>query len=152
MGYYETYTQKEMKAILLTVIFLLIFRAVLAPEARMLWAEAARKIDPYKRIMNAISFVESRHQDSVINWRELAYGRYQIRQVRLDDYLLRTGIRYELADMLDSAKAAKVFNYYAHQIGYRNPEKISREWNGGSPNGMKLNQTLKYWQMVKAVL
>jgi citrate lyase beta subunit len=152
MGYYETYTQKEMKAILLTVIFLLIFRAVLAPEARMLWAEAAKKIDPYKRIMNAISFVESRHQDSVINWHELAYGRYQIRQVRLDDYYQRTGMRYELIDMLDSAKAAKVARYYAVMEGWRNPERVARCWNGGVENGMRYRQTLKYWNLVKVNL
>ena len=141
-----------MKAILLTVIFLLIFRAVLAPEFRAVYIDMAKKIDPYKRIMNAISFVESRHQDSVINSRELAYGRYQIRQVRLDDYFKRTQVRYELTDMLDSVKAAKVCRYYAVLEGWRNPERISRFWNGGKPNGMKYRQTLKYWNLVKAKL
>ena len=138
-----------MKQLFLILLFIMLCRLLLAPEARTFFIEKAKAIDPYKWITEAISWVESRHNDTIVNWHELAYGRYQIRKVRIDDYFNRTGIRYALNDMLDSAKAEKVFIFYARLSGWRNPEQIARKWNGGEERGMRYRQTKQYWQRVK---
>jgi Na+-transporting NADH:ubiquinone oxidoreductase subunit NqrC len=119
----------EMKTIFLITIFLLLCRVLAAPEFRTMLIEEAKKYDPYKRILSAISFVESRHNDNAINWGELSYGRYQIRSIRLQDYFERSGIRFNLVDMLDSVKSERVIRYYATRIGFRNEDEIILSWN-----------------------
>jgi hypothetical protein len=101
----------------------------MAPESKAFFIEQGKKIDPYKRILNAISFVESRHNDNAINWSELSFGRYQIREIRLQDYFERSGIRFNLVDMLDSVKSERVARYYATHIGFRNEDEIILSWN-----------------------
>lgn len=81
-----------------------------------------------------------------VNKIEQAYGYFQIRQVRLDDYYERTGIKYTLGDMLNYQKAERVFLHYAIEIGYRDPGKIARDWNGSGP------KTWEYWKKVKNYL
>jgi len=103
------------------------------------------RIDPYEAIWTAICEVES-NTTSVINTKEQAYGIAQIRQIRLDDYYNRTGIRYSLVDMLDSIKSREVFYYYANKN--KDTEQIVRRWNG-DPNS---KQTLKYFNKVKYLL
>jgi hypothetical protein len=140
-----------MKMLLISILILLTLRAF-APEAKRMLIEKAERIDPYKAITEGISWVESRHNSMIINYKEMAYGRWQIRQVRLDDYFRRTGIRYSLDEMLDDRKAQIVFRYYARLIGWREPEQIARKWNGGMENGMRYKQTLSYWNLVKAAI
>ena len=130
MGYYETNTQKEMKAILLTVIFLLIFRAVLAPEARMLWVEASKKIGKLDKIIEAVAWVESGHGKYVWNPEEGAVGWLQIRQCRVDDYNRQTGNNYRLEDFYDYELSRKMFIWYAEKIGLNNTDLLIRKWNG----------------------
>jgi len=134
------------------LIFLFLCRILLAPEFRTLYIESAKRIDPYKKITDAIGWVESRHNTLAINPKEMAIGYFQIREVRLKDYYRRTGIYYTLSDMLDYDKAARVFRYYAELEGWRNPERIARCWNGGVENGMRYKQTLGYWKLVKEQL
>jgi hypothetical protein len=141
-----------MKQLILITIFLLLCKILLAPESRAVFIMQAKAINPYKRITEAIAWVETRNRSNMINFTELAYGKYQVRQVRLDDYHRRTGIRYTLTDMLDERKALKVFNYYANIIGWRDPERIARCWNGGMENGMRYRQTAEYWKLVKSNL
>ena len=121
-----------MKHAILFLILLFVCKVLFAPEHRSALIEYGKKIDPYKRVIEAISWVESRRNDNSINWTEFAYGRYQIRQIRLTDYFQRTGIRYTLTDMLDSAKAGNVIRYYASSFGPYNTEGFILDWNCGS--------------------
>jgi len=101
----------------------------------------------YDTIFEASAYVESRGNPNAVNRVERAYGIVQIRQIRLDDYFQRTGIRYYLTQMWDPVKAKEVFMYYAKQYPPDNSERICREWNGG-PKGMKYNSTKKYYEKV----
>ena len=118
-----------MKHAILFLILLFVCKVLFAPEHRSALIEYGKKIDPYKRVIEAISWVESRRNDNSINWTEFAYGRYQIRQIRLTDYFQRTGIRYTLTDMLDSAKAERVIRYYAASFGPYNTDGFILDWN-----------------------
>jgi hypothetical protein len=138
-----------MKVILL-ITFLLVSYKAFAPEFHWLPVPEPIKIDPYKSIKYAIGKVEvfaNGYMDTLaINQTEQAYGYFQIRQIRIDDYYTRTGIRYTLRDMLDYKKAERVFQYYAAQIGFKNPGEIARRWNGTGP------QTWEYWKKVRNYL
>lgn len=136
--------------IALIVLCLLVSLPVTAPEYKCLIVPAAKRIDPYKPLKFAIGKIECFRNGSfdtlAINHFEQAYGYFQVRQVRLDDYWQRTGIRYSLEDMLDYTKAERVFMYYASEIGFRDPGKIARNWNGSGP------ATWDYWKKVRTFL
>lgn len=138
-----------MKVIFIILLLLVSFKAF-APEFHWLPISIPEKIDPYKPIKYAIGMVEvfkaGKLDTLAVNDYEQAYGYYQVRQCRLDDYYARTGIRYSLQDMLDYDKAERVFMYYATQIGYQNAGKIARSWNGSGP------QTWDYWKKVRKFL
>jgi len=102
-------------------------------------------------IINAIAYVESRHNPCAVNVEENAIGLLQIRQVRIDDYNQRTGKSYHLLDMHDRDKAIEVFDYYAMKIGYHNVERIARCWNGGA-NGMNKISTYNYYLRVVSAM
>jgi hypothetical protein len=135
-----------MKTTVLIILFLLLCRVLMAPESRAFFIEQGKKIDPYKRILNAISFVESRRNDNAINWSELSFGRYQIREIRLQDYFERTGIRFNLVDMLDSVKSERVIRYYSNIFGIYRTDEFIKSWNGSGP------KTVKYLALVKSHL
>ena len=135
-----------MKHILLIITFLLLCRVLLAPESRAFFIERAEKINPYKKIIEAVGWVESRHDTLAINWDEYAYGFFQIRDIRVRDYNRRISANYTVNDMLNYRIAEKVFMYYATRIGWRNPEKIARDWNGSG------KKTIEYWNKVKREL
>lgn len=97
-----------------------------------------------KTIYNAVTFVESRHNDLAVNIKEQAYGRAQIRQIRLNDYYKRTGKRYTLKQMHDNAKSFEVFEYYAKLL--QDDELIIKRWNGSGP------MTIAYYAKVKKAL
>jgi hypothetical protein len=132
-----------MKRIIKLLFFLLISAEIYAPEYRTICVEYTPPVDCYARLIDAIGFVESSHNDSAINHSEQAYGFFQVRQIRLDDYYQRTGIRYELSDMLNRGKAEKVFRYYARGRDY---EKIARDWNGSGRG------TDRYWNKVRQLI
>ena len=116
---------------------------LLAPEANSIIIDRDSGINPYDRLLYAIGMVESNNNDRALNCLEMAYGRYQIRQVRLNDYYKQTGIRYNLTDMYDQTKAKEVFMWYAYRIGEDNPELIIRKWNGSG------SKTYEYLRKVK---
>jgi hypothetical protein len=88
-----------------------------------------------------------RGNHSAVNQREQAYGIAQIRQIRLLDYEMHTGIKYELTDMLDSSLSREVFMFYAEKNLPDGIEEIVRNWNGGS-HGVELASTEKYYEKV----
>jgi hypothetical protein len=132
--------------VILIIFLLLVSIKVLAPSSPCLVIFDSQGIDPFRKLRYAIGMVETKLDTLAINRQERAYGYYQVRQVRLNDYYKRTGIRYSLKDMLDYDKAEKVFMYYATQIGPYDPSRIARNWNGSGP------KTWVYWKKVKKVL
>jgi len=163
--YLRTINQNRqvMKKALIVLCLLVSFPLiVIGPASPKLYIRKSEPIQPYRAIKFAIGKVEvgktmyfrignvnvsMQYMDTTaINQTEQAYGYFQIRQVRLDDYYEQTGIRYYLEEMLEYDKAERVFMHYAAQIGYRNPGKIARSWNGSGPN------TWKYWGKVRSHL
>lgn len=141
-----------MKTLFLITVFLLLCRVLLAPGSKTFFIEKAKEINPYKRIINAIGKVESGHDTLAYNPFEQATGFFQVRPIRLKDFNQRTHSHLTMKDMFSYSKSEAIFLYYARQIGWQNPEKISRCWNGGMEKGMKYRQTAKYWDRVKQEL
>jgi len=141
--------QYSMKVILIIFLLLVSTRAF-APNNPTIYINQSEGINPYKPIIFAIGMVEVFHDGKLdtlsINAKEQAYGYFQVRQVRLDHYYERTGIKYSLQDMLDYEKAEKVFLYFSSIIGYQDPCKIARDWNGSGP------MTWIYWENVSKFL
>jgi hypothetical protein len=130
--------------ITLTIFLLLLFSANMkAPEYPALIIAEGVRIDPYARLLYSVGMVESRNDDNAVNLLEQAYGRYQIRSIRLKDYYQRTGIRYTLAEMRDSVKSRKVIMYYIHSFGVYRQDKFILSWNCNSQ---------KYLQKVKKLI
>ena len=137
---------------LLTLIFLSLICQ--APEQRTLLAERIEPIRPYENVWKAVCMVESSGNPLAYHMEKNGHasiGIAQIQESRIKDFNKRTGKNYKLADMYDPAKSKDVFLHYATGIGYRNPERICRLWNGGEPNGMKIKETYRYWLKVQKV-
>jgi len=130
----------------MSIFFLVITTLLFSPGARYIDVAAPEKTDPWQNLINAIGKVECNYDTTAVNQKEQAYGFFQVRQVRLDDYRKRTGIHYSLADMLDYSKAKRVFMFYAWQYGPYDYEGIAKRWNGSGP------MTEIYWQKVKRYL
>lgn len=141
--------QYSMKVILIIFLLLVSIKAI-APPTPIIYLPIAEKIDPFKQVKWAVGMVEcligGKLDTLAVNDFEQAYGYFQVRQVRLDDYYKRTGIKYSLSDMLDYEKANRVFMYYANRIGPYDPGRIAREWNGSGP------KTWDYWKKVRKYL
>lgn len=127
--------------ILFILIFLYFPATIKAPESKTLFISEDTPIKPYTAIINAIGAIETNHDTLAVNVKEQAYGYFQIRQIRLDDYFYRTGVNYNLPDMLNYRKAERVFMYYALAFRYDDYRGIAREWNK--------SKTDKYWKKVK---
>lgn len=127
----------------MTIFFLVITTLLSAPVYRVIDVPAPVKTDPWARLINAIGKVECDYDTAAVNQSEGAWGFFQIRQVRLDDYRKKTGICFSLEDMLDYHKAKSVFMYYARIAGPYDFEGIAKRWNGSGP------MTEIYWQKVK---
>lgn len=94
--------------------------------------------------MKAVVQVESAGDTLAYNPSEEAAGAFQIRPVRLLDYFQRTGINYKIEDCYNYDISKEIFLYYARQTGYRDYERIARNWNGSGKS------TIDYWDKVKA--
>lgn len=132
----------------MSTIILIFFMTLelLAPESNTAVIIASEPIKPYKTIIKAIGSVECRFDTLAVNPIEQAYGYFQCRQIRLDDYYKQTGIRYSLTDMLDYEKAEKIFLYYASQFNPADIKGICVNWNGVS------KRNLYYKKVQKAML
>lgn len=142
-----------MKKMTTLILFLILTLQSYCPLCiEVLYVVAPVKIQPYELIWNATCMLESNKNPLAYNKKEKAVGLSQIRQVRLNDYNRQTGKNYKLSDMFDPAKNKEVFMFYAAKHNYTEIEIISRCWNGGEENGMKLKQTYKYYLKVKKFL
>lgn len=136
---------------LLTILFLALFSPIKAPSIKVAYLTVSESVNPFEPICDAIGQVESSGDHLAIGDTNLllwSYGRWQVRQSRLDDYYEQTGIYYRAEEMIDTIKAKQVFMYYASQFDYWDVERISRCWNGGK-NGMSYKSTINYWNKVK---
>jgi hypothetical protein len=134
-----------MKIIFILLLLLVSYRAF-APISPCITIVKPEVIDPYKQLIYAIGMVEGKLDTLAINPVEQAYGYFQVRAIRLEDYNARTGSNYSLQDMLVYEKAERVFRYYASQIGFKDPGRIARSWNGSGP------KTWDYWKKVRNYL
>lgn len=106
--------------------------------------------------LEALATVESNGNDSAVNEREDAHGRYQIRQAYLTDANRILGTSYALADMHDPVLAERVVRAYLLNYG-NNYEKftgnvatpivLARIHNGG-PRGYNKAATYDYGMRV----
>jgi len=132
--------------LLFTTLFILCGLRSVAPDSNTMIVFQPKPIQPFNGLMYAIGMVETMGNVSSYNEIENAVGKFQIRQVRIDDYNRRTGSKYVLEDMFDSRLSEKVFLYFASQIGPYHFEKIAKNWNGSGP------KTDFYWKRIKAYL
>jgi hypothetical protein len=89
---------------------------------------------------------ESLGNPNAVNKLEQAYGIAQIRQIRLDDYNMRTGKKYKLKDCFNQRISKEIFMYYAHRYSHHDMSYIARKWNGSG------KETYRYWKRVNARL
>lgn len=139
---------------MMILILWMICNSLAAPPVKSITLFVAEELNPYESIWDVICRVESNYNPTAVGDTTIKYHSYgivQIRQSRLDDYYQRTGIQYTERDMFNVEKSKQVFMYYACEISHTNPERISREWNGG-PKGMKKKSTIRYWNKVKKYL
>jgi hypothetical protein len=132
--------------LLFTILFLLCGLRSVAPDSNTMIVFQPKPIQPFNELMYAIGMVETMGNVSAYNEIENAVGKFQIRQVRIDDFNRRTGSKFVLEDMFDSGLSEKVFLYFASQIGPYHLEKIAKNWNGSGP------KTDYYWKRIKAYL
>ena len=65
--------------------------------------------------LERIAWIESRHQAMAYNARSGATGMYQITEGALTDFCRLTGVYYNINDMYEPQKAAKVANWYLNE-------------------------------------
>jgi hypothetical protein len=137
----------SLKKIKIVCFFLLFisFRAA-APVWDSLSIALPVPVEPYKNLKFVIGLVETLGDTLAFNPLEEAYGIYQIRPVRLNDYNFRTRNRYSRKDLFTYEVSEKIFLYYADQIGPYKFEKIARNWNGSG------RKTDFYWERVRGYL
>jgi hypothetical protein len=90
--------------------------------------------------------VESMGDTLAVNLSEKAYGAFQIRPIRLQDYNQRTGKKYTTKDCFNFEISKEIFLYYAENISFPDYQSIARKWNGSG------KMTLVYWRKVKKYL
>jgi hypothetical protein len=137
--------------IIFTLLILLIPMVAFAPSEKYFYMERPLAVNPYIKVRNAIGIFETRSDTLAFNPLENAAGIYQIRQIRLDDYYVRTGKKYSLIDCFRPQIANEIYIYYASQYNPWEVEKICREWNGGA-YGMKIKATKEYYSKVKIII
>ena len=109
-------------------------------------------------LLRAITYVESRGDNSAVGDGGLAYGSLQIHKGVVLDVNRVYGTNYTHHDAFDRAAAVDLFHKYLaiyaieRRLG-RQPtrEDKARIWNGG-PNGFRKDATRRYWAKVKAAL
>jgi len=140
-----------MKMLLLSFILIMFTASLAGPPSNTITIPVKVALTPFKMIIGAIAKVETNNDSTAIGDKNLklhSYGKYQIRQSRLDDFNQKTGKHYTIRDMFDNKKAEEVFYFYCTTSDL---EVIARLWNGG-PRAMQKKSTVKYWKLVKAQL
>lgn len=128
------------------IIFLLSMTSVaVAPDLQIFMIPEPTPVGFYENLIKAVVKVESSGNTRSYNFLEDAYGAFQIRPVRLNDYNKRTGKKYLMKDCYQYDVSQEIFLYYARKLGY-DFESIARQWNGSG------KMTIEYWKKVKKYL
>jgi hypothetical protein len=133
----------------ISLITLLLLTAVFrgtSPDMDALIIIDKPPVEPYRKLMDAIGYVETMNNPFAYNPIEQATGIFQIRPIRLEDYNRRTGNTYKMKDLFDPEVSEKIFLYFADQIGPYNFELIARKWNGSG------HMTTYYWNRIREYL
>ena len=131
------------------VLFILLFLPItlFAPSDPVwLTIEQVKPINPYIPLLEAVSVVESNQNAFAVNEEEQAYGMYQIRQCKLDDFNAAHRTKYVLADLFDVSLSEGVFYWHCGQYSPYDFETIARAWNGSG------EMTKIYWEKVELEL
>jgi hypothetical protein len=131
---------------ILVICSLLLTSKVLAPDIATISILAHVPVNPYERLIRAVTKIESGGDTLAFNPVEEAFGAFQIRPIRVNDYNQRTGNNFKASDCLNYDLSRRVFLYYADRIGFLNYETIARNWNGSGKT------TADYWERVKKYL
>jgi len=134
---------KYLKGILL-ILFLLITIRAAAPGFSVAYILVSEPIYPYSRLIKAVVEVESKGDTLACDTIEKAFGAFQIRPIRLQDYNERTGKKYKMTDCFNFQISKEIFLFYARR--FPDDESIARNWNGSGES------TLIYWEKVKSYL
>ena len=115
------------------------------------------RIDNREELIEAMAFVESRGNPSVIGDTDLgspSVGLLQIRPIMVSDVnriLRKQGLdkKFKYSDRSSGDKSIEMFNIWADAYHLNSSyEKMARNWNGG-PKGYKKPATAHYWNKVK---
>jgi hypothetical protein len=128
----------------LLVFFLLLSIRAAAPGFQVAFILVPEPIFPYDRLIKAVVQVESKGDTLACNLIEEAFGAFQIRPIRLQDYNERTGNKYMMTDCFNFKISKEIFLFYARR--FPDDESIARKWNGSGEN------TAIYWEKVKSYL
>lgn len=136
----------NLKKIKIVCFFLFISFRAGAPVWNSLIIALPVASEPYKHLEYVIGMVETVGDTLAYNPLEEAYGIFQIRPIRLNDYNLRTRSSHSRKDLFNYQISEKIFLFYAERIGPYKIEKIARSWNGSG------HKTDVYWDRVRALL
>ena len=130
----------------LLILLLLIPVDLFAPKYGAVPILSREPVNPYEKIIKAVTIGESAEGKYLYNPAEEAIGWFQVRKIRLDDYNIRTGESITHEECYDYEVGRKIFLYYVSQIDYRDIKAIAINWNGVSERNLyykKLKATLK---------
>ncbi len=132
-----------MKKLILILCIAFYGDLAVCPPNNTLTIEIKPPISPFKALLEATAFIESSGDPNALNRKEMAFGLYQIRAIRLRDYNQRTGKSYSLQDCYNIEISKEIYLYYASKFHPSDLEHIARSWNG---TGQK---TVEYWHKIE---
>jgi hypothetical protein len=103
----------------------------------------------YAPLIDALTTWESSKNALAVNTHEGAYGAFQIRAGKLEDYNKANNTNYTLEDCFDFELSKKIFLYFTSHtlagkpIPQKSWEQTAKDWNG---SGI---MTINYWEEVK---
>ena len=128
----------------LLILLLLIPVDLFAPKYGALPILSREPINPYEKIIKAVTIVESAEGKYLYNPAEEAIGWFQVRKIRLDDYNFRTGESITHEECYDYEVGRKIFLYFACQLEPWQLRDIAIDWNKSVSD--------KYWKKVDKAL
>lgn len=133
-----------MKMLAILILSLLTIPA-LAPSSGVVFVGMNEPIQPYEAFWKIIVTIESKGDALAFNPVEQAYGVAQIRAVRLNDYVKKTGNKLTLKDCYDYKTSKAIFMFYMSQFRPDDIFGMCVSWNGKSVKN-------KYYKKVQNIL
>jgi hypothetical protein len=127
---------------MIILVFAMFFEILTAPPNKTLCIFEGERINPYIRILKAITDIESSNGVILLNKKENAVGWFGIRPIRLNDYNIKTGKHITLKQCYDYEIGKMICMYYISQVDYRDIKGVAVAWNGKSKEN-------KYYQKLK---